>query len=172
MAHFKLSTMWPARRCNACFTMSGRKFNSCLGKTLHSLCEWMDSMQTDSDIPDTLLAALRSWRQGETTSDHTDESLQHAIAIQSALGWHSFLEGWIAIEWETVQQDYCTSIRSRRTGFWWLVLLIRKLWWITCELCSHKNSILHDNTNLHEKETSVQMDRDITQMYNKARCML
>jgi hypothetical protein len=136
--------------------------------SLQLLSVWMASVQTDPDIIDTLIDHLLLWRQGKTTTPEGQESILHALDIQNDLGWHSILEGWLALEWDIVQQEYYTSIRSRRTGFRWLVLLIRKLWQIAWDLWTHRNTILHKTTNIHDTSTLAQTDMEIRRLFTRA----
>jgi len=44
------------------------------------------------------------------------------------------LEGRLRLEWESLQQAYLDSIKSRETGKIWVTKLIKNLWMIAWDL--------------------------------------
>jgi hypothetical protein len=73
--------------------------------------------------------------------------VQNAVSQQEDLGWQLFLEGWLCLEWEALQQAYLNLFGFRITGKRWVAELIKKLWQIAWDLWEHRNRILHENTN-------------------------
>jgi hypothetical protein len=81
------------------------------------------------------------------------------------IGWSNFLEGWIAIEWETMQQEFYTFNHSRRTGRKWLVMLLQRIWQISRALWEHRNAILHQQENIVTQVQESSLHRKIQRMY-------
>jgi hypothetical protein len=108
---------WEDENCPRCgqaeaalhvFTCQGENSQLIWDNSLQLLREWMESVQTDPDIIDTLIDHLCSWRQGNTTTKGVSRLIRHVLDIQNDLGWHSILEGWMALDGEIVQQEYYT----------------------------------------------------------------
>ncbi len=116
-------------------------------KSLESLAEWMDSVDTDPDISKAILHYLNSWRSNSSSDYNVPFWLRDTIKQQADIGWNLFLEGWIAKEWELVQQAYYQLIQSRRTGKRWLISIIKKLWQVAWDMWDHQNQILHEEEN-------------------------
>ncbi len=67
-----------------------------------------------------------------------------AVHDQENLGWQNFLEGCMSGKWREIQQRYYTWLGSRKTGLWWAVALIQKLWDVSWDQWEHWNAVLHD----------------------------
>ncbi len=88
----------------------------------------MKDVQSDLDIHHAVLYILPSWRNGAVSNYHAPYFLKDALDQQTTIGWQLFFEGWIAREWEQIQQAYYIMIKSRRAGKRRLVFIINKLW--------------------------------------------
>lgn len=97
-------------------TCSGAGADAVWDNSLKNLEEWMIVNQTDPDIQEAILKSLHKWRTDDVDSLPIHESIRVAMDQQNDIGWQALLEGWAAMEWEFVQQDYYSLIASRRTG--------------------------------------------------------
>ena len=66
-----------------------------------------------------------------------------AFQAQQKLRWEAFLYGLIAFPIISCQQNYYTSIVSRKTGVRRGIQLVDKLWNIIYQLWIHRNNCLH-----------------------------
>jgi hypothetical protein len=60
------------------------------------------------------------------------------------------------------------GIGSRKTGKWWLVEIIKKLWLIAWDMWEHRNGILHNTENVHSQTQEVQLNKKICNLYSAA----
>jgi hypothetical protein len=135
--------------------------------TLDGLAKWMDSVDTDPDISDAILHYLNSWRLDLDSSYVPPFFLREAIDQQKSMGWNLMLEGWMAAEWELVQQAYYTFLKSRRTGKRWLISIIKKLWQVAWDLWDHRNKVLHESENSVMQSHQRRLDHLVTDTYQR-----
>jgi hypothetical protein len=145
----------------------GNDSNALWVTALQSLQEWMVSVQTDPGISKAIITGLNNWRCGSTLAFPSGHYLHCAVYQQSDIGWGNLLEGWISIEWVGVQQQFYTSIHSRRSGRYWAVLLLHKLWSIARELWEHRNMVLHQQKNVISDMQDTLLHRKIQRLYSK-----
>ncbi len=122
---------------------------------MEALKIWMESVDTDPDLQDAILLQLDSWRTGQDTRHFSPFHLHDAIQSQQRIGWQSFFEGWLVLEWEGIQQAFYNSLHSRCTGKRWVVSIINKLWNIAWDMWDHRNGIPHETENV---ESDMEMD--------------
>jgi Reverse transcriptase (RNA-dependent DNA polymerase) len=134
-------------------------------KSMVSLAEWMESVQTDPDVQEAILSKLSKWRTGSDDDGMVPFQLQPAIEQQNDIGWSNFIEGWVSFEWELVQQSYYDLIQSRRSGLRWLSSLITKLWQTAWDLWEHRNGVLHKQENMVSAEAMSRLNRRIRYLY-------
>ena len=134
--------------------------------SLQSLDKWMESVDTDPDISATIIAFLHSWRSDSYLNYNPPFCIRDAIQQQSDIGWNLVLEGWLAKEWELVQQAYYNLIKSRRSGKRWTISIIKKLWQVAWDLWDHRNQILHEKDNAVVQQQLRQLDSNITASYH------
>ncbi len=103
-------------------------------KAIADLETWMESVQTDPEVQEVIIAKLISWWSGSENNYTVPFQLQPAVQQQNDIGWNNFLEGWVSFEWELVQQAYYDLIQSRRSGLRWLSSMIKKLWQVAWDL--------------------------------------
>jgi hypothetical protein len=78
-----------------------------------------------------------------------DINLRTAIARQHATGWHYFLLGQTARQFEQLQQDYISATQQWNSASFWaknLALALSEFGWT---IWKHQSEILHDNTGVH-----------------------
>jgi hypothetical protein len=56
-------------------------------------------------------------------------------------------------------------LQSRRTGKWWAISLLKKLWQIAWDLWEHRNGILHNRQNMITAEECTRLDQMIRNVY-------
>jgi hypothetical protein len=139
---------WTSAQCPRCgmledashvWKCQGKDANIVWEQALGSLQEWLASVQTDPDITSALCNGLQTWRLGQAFQVPPNHHLYCATLQQGDIGWGNLLEGWIAIEWETMQQEFYTYNHSRRTGRKWSVMLLQRIWQISRALWEHRN---------------------------------
>jgi hypothetical protein len=167
---------WPDPHCPCCganedathvWLCQGNDANALWVTALQSLQEWMVSVQTDPGISKAIITGLNNWRFGSTLAFPSGHYLHCAVYQQSDIGWGNLLEGWISIEWAGVQQQFYTSIHSRRSGRYWAVLLLHKLWSIARKLWEHRNLVLHQQKNVVSDMQETLLHRKIQWLYSK-----
>jgi hypothetical protein len=94
--------------------------------------------------------------------------VRQACKVQDVIGWGPFLEGWIATEWEVIQQECYNHIESRRTGKKWSAGLIKQLWAIGRVLWEHRNEALHKKTNQVTQRMEDTLNERPSSRYHKA----
>jgi hypothetical protein len=96
---------------------------------------------------------LLAWHSGIPSQAQPEgfPFLRSAVNAQDALGWQTFLEGGLSFDWQFAQQHYFKSLRSMKSGRWWVYALIRKLWTVAWDQWQHRYSTLHerDSTKPH-----------------------
>lgn len=98
---------------------------------LQNLVTWMHLVDTHPDIIVALTQQLNSWKHDRQDSQVPPENIHQAWSDQQSIGSRRLFEGWLAQEWSSVQQRYYDLIHSRRSGQWWTIELIKRLWNIT-----------------------------------------
>ena len=165
---------WTSVQCPRCgmledashvWKCQGKDANIVWEQALGSLQEWLASVQTDPDITSALCNGLKTWRLGQAFLVPPNHHLYCATLQQGDIGWGNLLEGWIAIEWETMQQEFYTYNHSRRTGRKWSVMLLQRIWQISRALWEHCNAILHQQENIVTKVQEFSLNRKIQRMY-------
>ena len=81
-----------------------------------------------------------------------------------ALGWRCFLEGRVSVAWESHQEAYYKSVRSRKSAKRWVVALILKLWDVAWDLWEHRNGIVHRG---EESRIRLQLKQEITEEFGR-----
>jgi hypothetical protein len=111
-----------------------------------SLSDWLVSVNTANDVVFWIIRHLMEWRSSEPLSPiHTDlPGLQQVIEAQDRIGWLSFFEGCIAVEWVGVQEAHFIWLGHRNIGKRWATSLVVKLWEVAWDLWNHHNQIKHN----------------------------
>lgn len=88
-------------------------------ESLEELEEWMSEEETDPDIMECILTALKP-REPMHFSGHCEGgSAKQAAASQDEIGWYHFVEGKIAKSWEQAQHEYYMTKGSTKLGRGW-----------------------------------------------------
>ena len=116
------------------------------------LKKWLRKQDTDPQIQEALLDILRSFQKREKFDSYVPngfpDPIQRCLYAQSHIGITNFLEGMLTYDWADVQQQYYTSIQSRKTGQRWAVGLSSQLWNLIYFMWDHRNHILHKNQEI------------------------
>jgi hypothetical protein len=91
-----------------------------------------------------------------------DINLRTAIARQHATGWHYFLLGQTARQFEQLQQDYISATQQWNSALFWAKNLTLALWEFGWTIWKHGNKILHDRTGV-EGISKRELNDSVTQ---------
>jgi hypothetical protein len=132
---------------------------------------WLDEAHTAPHVSQALLLGIQ---EGSTTASlHTlPKEARFAFELQSDISWDLLLEGWVAYEWEIIQQEYLTAMRSRKTGMKWVEGLIRQLWKIAWRMWEHRNRILHNKENVVKSKEIRILHHCLSSLYARAKVAL
>ena len=93
----------------------------------------------------TILDVIYCWRNKQTiihTKSSTLFGIQEAVKEQNeGLGWTNFVPGRWSPKWQEVQQQYLTSIQSRKPSLRWAAAVINKLLMTVWNVCDFRNNI-------------------------------
>jgi hypothetical protein len=131
--------------------------------TLIKLSSWLEDQYTDPALKDGFLLYLDSWRS-DLPLPPAPLEFTGLFQSQTAIGWN-LLEGWLSASWADIQQEYLSSIRSRRSGRRWLIALIKKLWDVSWDLWDHRNGIVHRSAQQLQSADLIQLDCCVTHAY-------
>jgi hypothetical protein len=134
------------------------------------LTEWFTKSLTPPDVSAVILEYIHAWRTDNVPRvrlEFCSPELLAAITAQSAIGWGSFLEGFVSITWQKLMATHFTSISSRRTGFRWCCGLIHRLWLLLRDLWDHRNTILHDTIPVAVQLATVQLNAAVSGQYHQ-----
>jgi hypothetical protein len=143
----------------------GRGANDLWDKALLAFETWCDSVHTDPELTKAMISGLQNWWYGHPFNTPTNHNVYCTISQQSDIGWGNLLEGWMVIEWETLQQEYYDLVQSRRTGASWSAMLLQRLWRISRALWEHRNEILHQQENIVTQVQELSLHRKIQRQY-------
>ena len=73
-----------------------------------------------------------------------EPSIRTVCATQILLGWETLLHGFLSNKLIHCQQQYFTSMKSKKVGIRWGINLTIKLWQMIQKMWIHRNSILHE----------------------------
>ena len=79
-------------------------------------------------------------------------TLLKAVLAQNLIGWKSFLEGCLLIEWKTHTSNLLTKKQSPRR---WIAHLVKKLWLVAFDMWDHRCKVLQKN-DLSNKVQNLQ----------------
>ena len=110
------------------------------------LKQWLIQKETQSDIVEFLGDGLESWFQSERyeINENVDSHIRIAFESQILIGWESLLHGFMSKKLIMCQQLHYTSLKRRKLGTRWGIMLTIKLWQIIQKLWIHRNSVLHE----------------------------
>ena len=117
--------------------------------------EWMMGNLTCPDIILSIVSRLKTWRvqmEHDGLEKSRFEGVNEAREYQERIGWGIMLEGCVTHRWASAQQKYYEWIGSKKSGNRWMTNLIKKLWDMSWIAWDHRNTILHDEDNVVNKE--------------------
>ena len=87
----------------------------------------MQQHKTHPDIIEVIIENLMAWHDGRPPVLYNGSLpfLARSITSQTALGWNSFLRGFVSTQWSKAQQLHLLHIGSRKSGKRWLIELIK-----------------------------------------------
>ena len=134
-------------------------------KRIREFKRWMESVQTDPDLVDTVINTLRSRRSG-SFKDHApvtaSQSLRRACVEQDSLGRLSAFQGFLSRSWREAQKDYWDSLdtpytRSHRR---WMTTFLRQWVAFSKDLWEQRNFLLHHKNNFEKRNEE---EREVNQ---------
>ena len=129
---------------------------------------WLKSKDTHPDITALFTSGLMKWFNSSPhiLSESTlDSTILIAFQTQRTLGWEAFLFGLITSPIISFQQNYYTSVASRKTGVRWGIQLVDKLWNIIFQLWTHRNNCLHETETINQNSGKDQLRLAIVHEY-------
>ena len=135
---------------------------------LDKLKEWMLDKGGDPDLTNLIYSSLRSWRDSTPLPSFftSDITLSQAILKQDAIGWKSFVDGFLVKEWRIIQHRFMKSKRDPRSSILWMIRLQKRIWEIPWLLWEHRNNILHGETNSDHIQNKRDTDLAIIKEWN------
>jgi len=97
------------------------------------------SSGTLPELRETIIAALRHWRDPSYPTPEPSTSISHAFRLQNSIGWWPFLQGHMALEWASVQNDFLVQIGRSNAGHRWISQLIKKVFLISWDMWDCRN---------------------------------
>ena len=117
---------------------------------------WLEQQDMQPELRRELINGMKAW------SFHcTPLHIRQALVHQDAIGWTNLLEGCIANGWTEAQALYYHTIGSRRSGLWWTVAIITKLWDVAWDLWEQRNGFLHDREHQETLHNMASIDAEI-----------
>ena len=126
--------------------------------------------ETQPDMSRIIMACLTSWsmdtsRYPQRTSN---AEIREALDIQDqGIGWTSFFEGCIAMEWTKIQEAYYKRIGSRKSGRRWTIELIKKLFDVAWDLWDHRNDVNNAKKNQATLYNMKKVDPEIRSQFRR-----
>ena len=137
-------------------------------KEMISLSAWMKKEKIQTDIRNTIIHNLNSWKYNTTPASTLPQNdhLKQAILQQDCISWTSFVEGFWSKSWRYAQSAYLTSIASTKSPLLLLSKTQRKIWMIAWEMWTHRNEHLHTTCKSVHPEERPDIDSEIQQEWD------
>jgi hypothetical protein len=87
------------------------------------------------------------------------------LELQDSIGAQQFFEGWLHQEWEAIQGQYYSDIKSRHSTKHWTIALITKLWDVAWDLWEYRNAVYHQQQNISRCEDTETMNLKVRDLY-------
>jgi len=104
------------------------------------LKDWLWKAKTNPQLVEAIVGGLQGWYSG---ADLHLVSEWPAFIQQCSLGWNTFLEGELLGLWRQEQDNFWKRIKTQKSSKQWMLELIKKLWAVSWDFCSHQNMELH-----------------------------
>jgi hypothetical protein len=124
---------------------------------IESLRKWLSSMDTETSIIESICSELLQW-QGSRFIDNTS---CEAGKLHDEIGWGLVIEGCLGVQWRLSQQNYFTTIgskRSKRSGLRWGCALVLRLWQVAWDIWTHRNECEHE---VNSEREDIRLTNDI-----------
>lgn len=136
--------------------------------SLSSLESYLNHCQTDPIITTYLLSILSLLRLATQESQLpypcslTKQPYYKVFLSQHKIGWNNFQCGLLSNQWAPLQQQYYTSIGSRRSGLTWASNLISQIWILNHNQWKHRNEAWgQHHSHLQDLQGVVELDQAI-----------
>ena len=130
--------------------------NATWRKSIEKLNLWLTEQQTAPTLREAIVLSLYQWRRSRPLT-----STLPIVRKQLQLGWFGMIVGHPIKGWDQVQQEYYTSISSKKTGRRWLTQLLKCLMSIAWDMWSDRNNIKHNTMNHKRLHQMKLLDLDI-----------
>ncbi len=110
-------------------------------KHCEELDKWMRKRETCPEIAAIIRSRFRSWRANtrQETFRTTKYGIRAALEAQDKITWRAAFEGFWSTKWALAQERYYRHRGSQKSGYRWLVRLIRRIWEIAWDLWEDRN---------------------------------
>ena len=128
-------------------------------ESLEVMEEWLDKMQTPTDIKIHILTRITSWRMDQPWNVLSGIDCPSPLRAQDMIGpWNHFMEGRLHCEWKLHMQSHYENIKSKRTGSQWVSQIIQRMWKLFfISQWHHRNKFVHNNI---DKTSSITRQRE------------
>eukprot|EP00957_Ditylum_brightwellii_P062429 4737801-Ditylum_brightwellii.AAC.1 len=98
----------------------------------------------NSDAVPALMVALTEgldqWRnlEDDPESEEMDDNIAEAFAKQTRIGWNEVALGFLSSKWQKVQQLHLEQKKSQRSSYWFVAVLIKKMWDVSLDVATQK----------------------------------
>ena len=132
------------------------------------LAQWLQEQSTEPGLRQMLMIMLNRWHDHKSASlfRGTDLILNRAAWDQHAIGWFTFLKGFIAKSIVTTQ--YFQYICSFLSGTVWAAAFCKQLWTLFESLWDTRNSFYHEHLHTGERDLREALSISITNLYHQS----
>ena len=132
------------------------------------LAQWLQEQSTEPGLRQMLMIMLNRWHDHKSALlfRGTDLILNRAAWDQHAIGWFTFLKGFIAKSIVTTQ--YFQYICSFLSGTVWAAAFCKQLWTLFESLWDTRNSFYHEHLHTGERDLREALSISITNLYHQS----
>ncbi len=113
-----------------------------------------------------IIKYLNTWRNDEFLGPLENTTYRRLPDLQDNIGAQQFFKGWLHQEWEAIQGQYYSEIKSRRSNKRWTIALITKLWDVAWDLWDYRNAVYHQQQNISQCEDTDAMNLKVRDLYH------
>jgi hypothetical protein len=156
---------WTNSRCPAChrdnededhlFKCPDQKSKYICTEATRVLQQCLQRCKTEPLLRDTILQKVQQYTglAPRTELEIDDNDIRTAIHSQGTIGWHNFLLGQTARQFEAIQQEYITATRQWNSAPFWAKNLTLALWEFSLTIWKYRNETLHECTGVDRQDT-------------------
>ena len=132
---------------------------------IRKLKDWLVENDSHPVMADTIINNLKAWHSGSIypATYHEDRNIRKALHRQDRIGWHQFVEGFIAKEWRKAQEVHLQNISSQKSPTLWMSRLQQRLWSIMKAMWDDRNHTLHGEGNAIHQHEMTKINQEIMQ---------